>query len=62
MRFFLPVVFLAFACSSWAGLVWDNTTVTIDTQGSPETRNTEFCFRNDGNQPVRIRGVKSSCG
>ncbi|MFM8789125.1 MAG: DUF1573 domain-containing protein [Chthoniobacterales bacterium] len=62
MRFFLPVVFLAFACSSWAGLVWDNTTVTIDTQGSPETRNTEFRFRNNGNQPVRIRGVKSSCG
>ncbi|MFM8684816.1 MAG: DUF1573 domain-containing protein, partial [Chthoniobacterales bacterium] len=62
MRFFSSVVFLAFACSSWAGLVWDNTTVTIDTQGSPETRNTEFRFRNDGNQPVRIRGVKSSCG
>jgi len=62
MRLFLPVVFLALACSSWAGLAWDNTTVTIETHGSPETRNTEFRFRNDGNQPVRIRGVKSSCG
>jgi hypothetical protein len=62
MKFLAPVVFLAFASSSWAGLAWDSTTVTIDTQGSPETRNTEFRFRNDGNQPVRIRGVKSSCG
>jgi hypothetical protein len=43
-------------------LVWDSTTVTIETQGSPETRTTEFRFRNDSDQPVRIRGVKSSCG
>lgn len=62
MRLFVPVVFLAFACSSWAGLVWDNTTVTIETQGSPETRNAEFRFRNNSGHPVRIRGVKSSCG
>lgn len=62
MRLFFQVVFFALACSSWAGLAWDNTTVTIETHGSPETRNTEFRFRNDGNQPVRIRGVKSSCG
>jgi len=36
--------------------------VTIDTHGSPETRLAEFRFRNDSDQPVRIRGVKSSCG
>jgi hypothetical protein len=55
-------LFVALASSAWAGLVWDSTTVTIETQGSPETRNAEFRFRNDSDQPVRIRGVKSSCG
>ena len=45
-----------------AGLAWDTTTVSIETQGSPETRTTEFRFRNNSDQPVRIRGVKSSCG
>ena len=43
-------------------MVWDNTTMTVDTQGSPETRTTEFRFRNDSDRPVRVRGVKSSCG
>jgi len=62
MRALAYFVFLAFASSATAVLVWDEATVTIDTQGSPETRNTEFRFRNDGDQPVRIRGVKSSCG
>jgi len=56
------LLFIALASSAWAGLVWDSTTVTIETQGSPETRNAEFRFRNDSDQPVRIRGVKSSCG
>jgi hypothetical protein len=55
-------LFVALASSAWAGLVWDSTTVTIETQGSPVTRNAEFRFRNDSDQPVRIRGVKSSCG
>ena len=45
-----------------AGLVWDSATVTIETQGSPEARMTEFRFRNDSDRPVRIRGVKISCG
>ena len=52
----------ALSATSRAGLVWDSTTVTIDTQGSPETRLAEFRFRNDSDQPVRIRGVKTSCG
>lgn len=56
------LLFLALASPAGAGLVWENTTVTIDTQGSPETRTTEFRFRNDSDRPVRIRGVKSSCG
>ena len=59
--------FLSFLCAALcapacAGLAWDSTTVTIDTHGSPETRLAEFRFRNDGDQPVRIRGVKTSCG
>jgi len=45
-----------------AGLTWDSTTATIETQGSPKERTTEFRFRNDSTQPVGIRGVKSSCG
>lgn len=57
-----PLFFLALASPAWAGLVWDNTTVKIETHGSPETRTTEFRFRNDSDRPVRIRGVKSSCG
>ena len=57
----LPLL-LALASSAWAGLVWDSAMVTIETQGSPETRTTEFRFRNDSDRPVRIRGVKSSCG
>lgn len=56
------LLLLALASPAWAGLVWDNTTVTIETHGSPETRTTEFRFRNDSDRPVRIRGVKSSCG
>ena len=61
---FLVLIFLlcALPATSRAGLVWDSTEVTIDTHGSPETRLAEFRFRNDSNQPVRIRGVKSSCG
>ena len=58
----LMVLAGALAATSHAGLVWDSTTVTIDTQGSPETRLAEFRFRNDSDQPVRIRGVKTSCG
>lgn len=45
-----------------SGLVWESPTVTIETHGSPEMRTAEFRFRNDAAQPVRIRGVKSSCG
>ena len=56
------LLFLALVSPAGAGLVWENTMVTIDTQGSPETRTTEFRFRNDSDRPVRIRGVKSSCG
>ena len=62
MKTWAAFVLLVLTPSAFAGLVWDSTTVTIDTLGSPETRTTEFRFRNDGNQPVRIRGVKSSCG
>jgi hypothetical protein len=58
----LMVLAGALSATSRAGLVWDSTTVTIDTQGSPETRLAEFRFRNDSDQPVRIRGVKTSCG
>ena len=52
----------ALSATARAGLVWDSTTLTIETQGSPETQLAEFRFRNDSDQPVRIRGVKSSCG
>ena len=58
-RAFLLAVLVSRAC---AGLVWDDTTATIETHGSPETRRAEFRFRNDSDRPVRIRGVKSSCG
>lgn len=58
----LMVLAGALSATSRAGLVWDSTTVTIDTLGSPETRFAEFRFRNDSDQPVRIRGVKISCG
>ncbi|MBJ7259013.1 MAG: DUF1573 domain-containing protein [Chthoniobacterales bacterium] len=51
-----------FAAPVRAGLVWESTTVTIETHGSPETRTAEFRFRNDSSQPVRIRGVRTSCG
>lgn len=53
---------LVLASPSGAGLVWESETVTIETQGSAETRTTEFRFRNDSDRPVRIRGVRSSCG
>ena len=43
-------------------LVWDSTTVTIDTQGRPETRTAEFRFRNDSAQAIRLRDVRTSCG
>lgn len=56
------LLLLALASPACAGLVWDGSTVTIETHGSPETRTTEFRFRNDSDRPVRIRGVKSSCG
>lgn len=59
---FRALLFIAVGSPSWAGLVWDGTTVTIDTHGSPQTRTAEFRFRNDSDRPVRIRGVKSSCG
>lgn len=60
---FLPLVFfIALVRASFAGLVWDDTTATIQTEGSMETRRTEFRFRNESDRPVRIRGVKSSCG
>ena len=59
---FRALLFIAVGSPSWAGLVWDVITVTIDTHGSPETRTAEFRFRNDSDRPVRIRGVKSSCG
>jgi len=59
---FRALLFIAVGSPSWAGLVWDGTTVTIDTHGSPQTRTAEFRFRNDSDLPVRIRGVKSSCG
>jgi len=62
MRTSAALACFALANSAWAGLVWDNATVTIDTQGSPETRTTEFRFRNAADRPVRIRGVRSSCG
>lgn len=45
-----------------ADLVWENTTVTLETRGSLETQTAEFRFRNDSDQPVRIRGAKTSCG
>jgi len=56
------LLLLVLASPAWAGLAWEDTTVTIDTHGSPETRSTEFRFRNASDRPVRIRGVKSSCG
>ena len=63
LRRFLPaVLFVVPLTQAIAGLSWDNTTVTIETEGSPETRTAEFRFRNDSDRPVRIRGVKSSCG
>jgi len=58
-RAFLLAVLVSRAC---AGLVWDDTTATIETHGGPETRRAEFRFRNESDRPVRIRGVKSSCG
>lgn len=58
-RAFLLAVLVSRAC---AGLVWDDTTATIETHGSPETRRAEFRFRNESDRPVRIRGVDSSCG
>ena len=60
-RLFLALL-LCFPAAARAGLAWDSTTVTIDTHGSPETRMAEFRFRNDSDQTVRIRGVKTSCG
>ena len=62
MRVLTSSFFFVLATSVWAGLVWESNTVTIETHGSPETRTTEFRFRNDSGYPVRIRGVKSSCG
>lgn len=62
MTLLRALLFVALASPAWAGLVWDSTTVTIDTHGSPETRTAEFRFRNDSEQPVRIRGAKTSCG
>ena len=56
------LLLLALASPAWGGLVWDSATVTIETHGSPEARMTEFRFRNDSDRPVRIRGIKSSCG
>lgn len=58
-RLFLCLLFFAPAARA---LVWDSTTVTIDTQGNAETRTAEFRFRNDSDQPVRIRDVRTSCG
>ena len=58
----LTVLLCALCTTARAGLDWDSPTVTIDTQGSPETRLAEFRFHNDSDQPVRIRSVKTSCG
>jgi len=62
VKTFLALLFLVFAPRAGAGLVWESETVTIETQGSPETRTAEFRFRNESERPVRIRGVRSSCG
>jgi len=62
-RHILPLVLLVLPLTqAAAGLTWESSSVTIETQGSPETRTTEFRFHNDSDRPVRIRGVKSSCG
>lgn len=58
----LALLCAALCAPARAGLVWDSTTVTIDTHGSREMRTAEFRFRNDSDRPVRIRGIKTSCG
>ncbi|MEI7865347.1 MAG: DUF1573 domain-containing protein [Chthoniobacterales bacterium] len=45
-----------------AGLVWVETTVEIETAGSPDKKVVEFHFRNTSDRTISILGVKTTCG
>lgn len=63
-----PLLFLAMGVvSSLAqeplpGLEWEETTIRLETGGTPEPRDVTYRFRNTGEHPVTIRSVHSSCG
>jgi len=44
------------------GLLWEETTLALETDGGPAAHNVTFRFRNTGDQPVVIRSVKTTCG
>jgi hypothetical protein len=45
-----------------AGLVWEQTTLQLETDGTTAAKDVEFRFRNDGPKPVVIRAINTSCG
>lgn len=58
--FFLVLLFAASA-QDQPGLTWESSTLKMETSGW-EKRRTEFHFRNNSQQPVRILSVRTSCG
>ena len=44
------------------GLLWEQTTLSIETDGSAQTSNLTYRFRNTGDRPVTIFSTSASCG
>jgi hypothetical protein len=45
-----------------AGLTWDNDTLTVDADADQKEVRAEFPFHNEGDRPITIESVTTSCG